>query len=371
MIIKGKMNMKRTAKILCSLVGLLALSSCGVPPVALDSEDYVTNLEMEGDEFRVLQLTDIHWSFNTDMKAQSAYLTALVEYAKPDCLMITGDSLLDATKDIATRLYSLIDSFNIPYGVTYGNHDMQGLWSTKWMNELISSGENAIFKPVNDRLHGETNFVANVKKDGKTVWQLYGIDSNTYVQRGLTYEYDRIQESQVEWYVAQAEKAKRENGGQYVPAMSYFHIPLWEWAEAWYLNPEGELGELNEKHTNVVAGLTDGRDPIPFYPGDKDSTFFEEASVRGMKGMFTGHDHANDWVGMYEGVLVGYGVKTGNELYYSKSKKFEGFDLIGGSLASLKTDGSFKLEHIYMDNYDTSKVASVSSVYSPEVDHNA
>ena len=68
----------------------------------------------------------------------------------------------------------------------------------------------------------------------------------------------------------------------------------------------------------------------------------------------------------YEGVVIGLGVKTGNELYFahidvnSEDKAMqdglasvgitENFDLIGASLVTLTgEDGSFDLEHLYFN----------------------
>jgi len=94
------------------------------------------------------------------------------------------------------------------------------------------------------------------------------------------------------------------------------------------------------------------------------SNFIDEAKDHNLKAAFMGHAHNNDWTVEYMGVVIGLGVKTGEELYYAhidvesddeymqaglKSVEIdENFDLIGASLVTLTgSDGSFELEHLY------------------------
>ena len=94
------------------------------------SAEHVKEMEVSGDQdFIVLQLTDIHWNYSTNIKEASAYLSNTIKVAKEraghiDLLEITGDSLLVANKKIATTIYDLIDSWDIPWAFTFGNHDM-------------------------------------------------------------------------------------------------------------------------------------------------------------------------------------------------------------------------------------------------------
>ena len=76
------------------------------------------------------------------------------------------------------------------------------------------------------------------------------------------------------------------------------------------------------------------------------------------------HDHSNDWGTKYTSsagtAYVGYGVKSGKELYYAHSDK-RGWDIIGGSLATLHANGKFDLTHYYVQD------DSAYTVYTEEV----
>ena len=298
------------------------LFSCGTTS-SLKEGKYVHTLKMEREDFKILQFSDIHWCLSTNIPRQIEYMNLLVKEANPDFIVITGDALFTATKPIAERLYTYIDSLNIPYGVVYGNHDMQGMWSTEWMNENIMR-KNAAFVVWEDDLPGETNWVVNVEKDGHTKWQIFGFDSHSYIQDGVSYEYGTVTEEQVQWY----EKYALND----VPSLGFLHIPLQEYILAEEENPEGIIGEMGEGHSVSTTP----------------SRLFSSAKDHGMKGIFCGHDHANNWVGTYEGVALGYGMKCGRELYYGVTS--EGYDMTGGALYTLHENKSFQIEHIFLDN---------------------
>ncbi len=325
---------------------LLACQSTNT--IALNSDAYVKTLTESASAFHVLQLSDIHWNFTTDLPTQTAFLTAVKDKAvslsggQLDFIIITGDSFLDANKEIANDLYDLIDSWNIPYGVTFGNHDRQGEWSPEWMSERVAKGKNSLYTEVSDNVTGRSNYVIDIKKSGKVAWQIYALDSNSYYPGVLTYDYDYIHDDQVAWYEAQADAAKANNGGAYVPSLSFYHIPVKDIFKASdsTINPNGLLGgEIHEKA------------PF-FYSSTHASKFFDSALTHGMKGMFWGHDHSNDVVYRYQNMIMGYGVKSDTELYYAKANA--GYDMTGGALYTLKENGSFDLEHFFLETSDTS-----------------
>jgi len=318
--------------------------------VALDSTAYVKTLAETGSSLHVLQLTDIHWNYTTDLPTQTAYLTSVKNEAlalsggQLDFIMITGDSFLDANKEIANDLYDLIDSWGIPYGVTFGNHDRQGDWSPEWMSQRVASGKNSLYTEVDDNVTGRSNYVINVTKGGKVAWQIYALDSNSYDPGVLTYDYDYIHDDQVAWYEAQAEAAKTNNGGTYVPSVAFYHIPVKDVFAA-----GEENGVLSDRYE--LGGEIHEKAPY-FYSSSHASTLLDSAISHDMKGMFWGHDHSNDVVYDYKNMIMGYGVKSGTELYYAKANA--GYDMTGGALYTLYDNGSFDLEHFFLQTSDPS-----------------
>jgi hypothetical protein len=327
------MNPKRkSCAVILPLLFTLALTSCGAKECP--KEDYLSTLSWHED-FSVLQLTDIHWSVETDREHEKAYLRQVIEAARNaaptqtiDFLMITGDSGLVATKEILSDLYSFLQSFDIPYGVTWGNHDKQGTYSLEWLDSLVSKG-NSVYRCPNDEVTGRSNYTVDIKDGDKTEWQIFSLDSNSYRPSSvpLVYDYDYIREDQVKWFEKMAED---------VPSLGYFHIPLCEWNDA--LNNKDSLTEK----TKWTIGEK-------FCPSSVRSDFFQSAKAHDVKGLFCGHDHANDWTATYDGVVIGYGVKSGKELYYHHDDT-RNLDMIGGSLSLLHSDGTFTLRHVYVQD---------------------
>jgi 3',5'-cyclic AMP phosphodiesterase CpdA len=331
---------KRNVLIAGGFLLALALSSCGARTTPVLS-DYVSTIDYKSD-FKVLQLTDVHWSTDTDIARQKKYLTNVVEEAAPDFIMITGDLFLIATEPIAIDLFDLINGWNIPYGVTWGNHDRQTDFSEKWESLLCASGANSKYKEVDDDVWGRSNYVIDLMDGDIVKWQLYSIDSNSYQpSSGFTYDYDYIHDDQVSWFESEAAVAKGTSVS-YVPSVCYFHIPLLD------------LETIYAEKDDAASGVTSyhGEKNEAFCPSSTESTFLPSALSHGVKGMFWGHDHSNDWFCDYEGITMGYGVKSGKELYYhaSESELSGGLDLVGGSLVTLHDDGTLSVTHVFVQD---------------------
>jgi predicted MPP superfamily phosphohydrolase len=333
-----------------TLAGLLLCACQEGAGAPLDSDLYDKDLSETGSSFHLLQLTDIHWSFTTDVRAQTSFLDEVKDEAvtasggRLDFIMITGDSFLDANKAIANALYDHIESWGIPYAVTFGNHDRQGDWSPSWMSGRVAEGAHSYYVEVNDEVTGRSNYVLNVHKGGQTLWQIYSFDSNSYAPNGaFAYDYDWIHDDQVAWYEAQAAKAKAANGGAYVPSLGFFHIPL---SHIFAAAAEGTChgGKVQEKAPY-------------FYASSHGSSVLPSAIAHGMKGMFWGHDHSNDSVYRYEGMVMGYGVKTGTELYYAKDPT-DGYERTGGALYELKDGGRYDLTHFFLETKEPTLIHS-------------
>ena len=345
--------MNRTKKPLVLLL-LPLLLSCGSHPSPKLS-DYESELPSfdTASSLRVLQLTDIHWNFTTDMGRQKEYLSALVKNANPDFIMTTGDNILTASKENFETLFDLFESFSellgkdVYYGFTWGNHDQQGLFDPYFPGRLASSKPHSLYKEIDDDLYGECNYLISLKKGSRILWQLYAIDSNSlhYQFPSFKYTYDIIPPEQIQWYAEEVRQAQKNNPD--VKSLAFFHIPLWE-TDYSYRLAKGEpsigyvgrySGQMSEVSTNI-----EGLGQTKVYAGYQRTSFFEVAeSLGSTKAMFYGHDHKNDFAAEYslkEGssdpIALCYGLKSGSGLTYLS-------DRIGGNLAVISEDGGFDL----------------------------
>ena len=140
---------KRLAIPSLALLPLLLVSCTG-----LSAEDYMHDIAMEREDFRILQLTDIHWSLSTNIPRQKDYMDILVEHSDPDLIVITGDALFTATKNIATMLYDYIDSLKnsdltLKFRMKYRGVDVLMMDDVQFLSGKTGSQES-LFHTFND-----------------------------------------------------------------------------------------------------------------------------------------------------------------------------------------------------------------------------
>ena len=366
------MQQKRT--LLLFSAAILSLASCGqAKGYAEHLEDYVHVMRYH-DGFNILQLTDIHWNYNTSTMASKTYLDKVLEEtnnhivatqganAKIDLVELTGDQFMLANSFHVESFMKYFEEKSEKYGfkfaIIWGNHDHHGLYNPNWLSGQFRNAKNAIYSDENDDLYGRSNFVIDLTtdgtRDGAVKWQIANLDSGASFSETAVSpfrDYDYIRPEQTKWWLAEHNRV-----GKNVPAMAYYHIPQDENQKAWL-----EVSEHNANYKNKFFKLEGFADNgTEKYASD----FLDVAKDNNLKAAFMGHAHNVDWTVEYMGVTIGLGVKTGSELYFAHidvndsdpaMKKGlesvginENFDLIGASLVTLTNEaGDFDLEHLY------------------------
>ncbi|MDY6391975.1 MAG: hypothetical protein SPL80_03960, partial [Bacilli bacterium] len=351
------------------LLPLLAtsLTSCGaVSNYADHLEDYVETMRFH-EKFNILQLTDIHWSYDSSTLASRNYLDKLLQQvqkhitdtqgalAKIDLIEITGDQFMLANAYHVETFLKFFEEKAVEYGFLYtaiwGNHDRHGLYNPNWLSDQFSKAEHCIFIDPEDNLYGRSNFVINLTEDGTsasaTKWQLANLDSGaSFSETAISpfRDYDYIREDQVDWWLKEHARV-----GESVPTIAYYHIPQQDNLEAW--NAIHNDGTTYKHKFFKLEGFADNGNEA--YA----SKFIEEGRNHNLKAAFMGHAHNVDWTVDYKGVVLGLGVKTGTELYFAHIDTKdtnpamveglvsvginENFDLIGASLVTLQDGNNF------------------------------
>ena len=332
------MNKKRLLLLLGT--GLLCLTSCG--RVRYEPKDYILQMNYK-DDFRILQLTDTHIGDKDNTKIHYDFLDLTINEAHPDLIVITGDVFTFASKHTAKEFVKFMDDHNIPWTLTFGNHDEQCFFSIDWLTNLLNNyGHNCLFKDLqNDDVQGNANFAINLMKDNKAFEQVIMMDSNRYYF-GSYFGYDYFKQDQIDWYERLVNYTTEQNGGV-VDSLMFYHIPLPEVRDAWaaaeenpalVIKPEGtpQGGEQREEPCNP----------------DYNSGFFDKIkALKSTKGMYFGHDHVNDYLVKYEvepgyDIHFGYGIKATDRVYSDE-------DLLGGRVITIGNDHSLS----YQDYYHT------------------
>ena len=305
------------------------LASCG-GKVHYDESKYqiAVKWEYRDQDFRILQLCDIHLSQSDIFERHFKLIDKTIADANPNLIVLNGDSFTYADKGVVTRLFSFIDSYNIPWTFTYGNHDDQGYFSDTYIQGILDSNKQ-LFKNVkfvnlpDDDVTGRSNFVINIyerNKIGDTfvsndLFQVYCLESHSY--NFDTIEYDFLKQDQIDWYerMVNYEKSKE---GELIPSAMYFHIPLPEFFNAWNDAKEGK------PNAEIVMGTTDefGGGPLP----STDTHLFDKVEELGSTiAISCAHDHINDSVINYKvngekDVALCFGVHSTDRIYYDSAK---------------------------------------------------
>lgn len=286
-------------------------------------------------KFKILQIADIQ----EEAKVSPDTLRLLdlaVQKENPDLIVFTGDQIYGihpsfyagdrkelATKTIRT-IASAVNKYNIPFAVTFGNHDSQVGISNAEQAEIYNSFENCI--------HGE--YASSEDKgtfrlpvyDGEDhVFDVYMIDSNG---QSVTGEYMPVSEEQLNWFRNEREKGKED--GKYTNAVVFQHIPVPEFYDVLervkfgtkgaveaFRTHKGEFYKLPENIINE-GGFMGESPAVP----DRNSGEFEVLKEKGnILALIVGHDHINSFTGEKDGIKLIYTQCAGFNVYGPKLKR--------------------------------------------------
>ena len=294
-----------------------------------DPQTVTQLVKKDGEDFQILLFSDIQLMGDPfgDPKALDL-VDELVNEVQPDFIMTTGDNTAWSFSDVVVKkLISQMETYGIPWGVTFGNHDSEGRADREWQGNQYESAQFSVFEAGPSNIHGIGNYVVNiVDEHGEPVYALIMMDSNTTRKYEDGVDYDYIYDDQIAWYTWVAE------GQPTVPSMLFFHIPLPEFDEAIAQWQAGELdaaacfGEINEAVCDAPVN----------------SGMFDIVKALGSTThIFVGHDHVNCLSVEFEGIRLTYGLKTGPTSYYDRR-------LQGATLITIKADtNEVIVEYLY------------------------
>ncbi len=254
--------------------------------------------------FKVVQFTDIQDGPKLDPRTLKL-INNVLDYEKPDLVVITGDSLDDRCKSVQSvkkaidNIAQPMETRQIPWAVVFGNHDEeQGNMTEAEMLKVYMSYPHNLsrFGPENVYGTGNYNLLIAGSKDKKPAFNIYMLDSGRYAKGGVGV-YDWIKTSQIEWYRDTALSLKKQYG-RTIPALMFFHIPLPEFRQMWESGKAKGARNEEEGAPMVNSGL-----------------FTSVVEMGDVKGIFVGHDHTNDYVGEMYGIRLGFSRNTGFGTY--------------------------------------------------------
>lgn len=282
-------------------------------------------------KFKIIQIADTQ-----EIPAVSPDTLSLINNAldreKPDLVIFTGDQIKGYSKKfkkdpaiIEGTIDTLVEPIakrNIPFMVTYGNHDAQCGVDNRGQYKFYAKYDNFISGDLRNADDvGTADIQIYSSTEDKPVFELYIIDSHGKAKDGAGYA--PVDKKQIEWYVSRREQLKAENG-DYLPSLVFQHIPVPEFFDVIKKVPKGTKGAVPAygAHENEYFVLNDETIAeggfmleSPASP-DVNTGEFEAMSEKGdVLGIYVGHDHNNSFVVKYKGVDLGYTQGAGFNVY--------------------------------------------------------
>ena len=360
-----------------------------------DRVEYESQLKPEIDEFgnyvfvtdgdfKIMQITDAHigggcLSRTEDKKAMNA-VAAMIATEKPDLVVSTGDmasAYLNSgtlNNEYAHKYFiRLMENLGVYWTVTLGNHDSE-IYNSLERDEVgamydHSKNQYSLFSIGPEGVDGVGNHVVAIKNTQGIVTQLLVmIDTHAYTEddpMGLNWDYDYVKESQIEWYrgVVNTYSAHNKSELPYISedelpcskseletpkSLAFFHIPLLEVRDAYwkYVNN----GCQNTADCKFIKGNPGEKDPVVFPSETRTALFDTMVELGSTQGMFYGHDHLNNFVMEYKGIIMSYGYSIDYFAYGGIDKC--GYQR-GCQMITVHPDGGFEIKHenYYQDKY--------------------
>ena len=259
----------------------------------------------EAGEFKIVQFTDVHFKYgNPASDIALERIDEVLKAERPDLVVLTGDVIYakPADKGMHTVL-ERVSAHNVPFVVTFGNHDdEQGMTRTQ-LYDIIRSVPGCLMPDRGEQASPDyTLTVQSSDGKGSHAAVLYFFDSHSYSKLKDVKGYDWLTFDQVENYRRQSAAFTEANGGQPLPALSFFHIPLPEYNQA--ASSEGAILIGTRMEKACAPALNTGMFTAMKEAGD-------------VMGVFVGHDHDNDYAVMWHGILLAYGRYTGGNTVYN------------------------------------------------------
>jgi len=259
-------------------------------------------LEFRKDKtFKIAQFTDLHFNISSVKSALTIEtIQNVLETEKPELAILTGDVVTAApAKEGWQALAKVFENAKTPWAVTLGNHDGEPGITRDQVFELLMTLPYFVGSK-GPELSGCGNYALPVKaSEGKvTASVIYCIDSNDYPKDRQISNYDWIRFDQVAWYRNTSDQFKASNNGLPVPSLAFFHIPLIEYRE---FAAKGNLVGENKEAVST-SDLNSG-------------LFASMVEKMDIMGVFVGHSHNDNFIGVEHNIALAFGEVTGADGY--------------------------------------------------------
>lgn len=281
------------------------LIASGKTPHTVFSGNY-PNLTFNADgKFKILQFTDTHVvSDYATSKRALENVREMLDKERPDLIIHTGDIIFSSpARDNLKKVAEVIESFEIPWAVALGNHDEECGLSRNDVYDYLLTFDHNINTPRIEGIDGASNGLITLSghEDGRKKWIIYLFDTGREYNGG----WGTMKKSQIDWYVKESTRLRKENGGSPLPAMSFNHIPFCEYKNAFGSKSSKFKGNFRE---DICC------------PNTNLGIYEQIRNMGDIRTMVCGHDHDNDFIAQWDNRYFIYGRFSGCNSVYNNLK---------------------------------------------------
>ncbi len=284
----------------------------------------------ENGEFKIMHLTDCQDGYPADTK-MLAFIDASLKVYQPDVVVLGGDIVVPAKKDVEAAIAELVNIFVVNktyFTLVFGNHDHEKRLPNDELLKLYQKhgGEYCLAYDAVPELTGTATHALPVlgSKSGKAEFMLYMFDSNHYVEVNGANEYDCVNPDQIEWY-KETSKAVEAQEGKKIPGLAFQHIIVGDVYDALFFESPVELGELTRTFNGKTYSFLPKTNNFTGFllefpcPGYYNYGQFDAMVERGdILGIFSGHDHINNFETELDGIKI---INTAGATFNSYGKE--------------------------------------------------
>lgn len=279
-------------------------------------------LNFKNGNFKIMQIADTQ-----EIPAVSSdtikLICAALDKEKPDLVVFTGDQIKGyssyflgergrkAAENTIKALIKPLEDRNIPFTMTFGNHDGEAALRKNEQFELYKQSPMFVYA---DGASEDEKATFCLSIDDKFL--VYLFDTHSRSSNG---GYSGVNPEQIEWY-----RSVRDSYENPLPSLVFQHIPTPEYFDVIkkvrrftkgcvraFGDHKNEFYTL-DPHNSGLRDFMKESPAAPFENVGQIDAFLEKGEVLGV---YVGHDHNNSFVANYKGIDLGYTQGAGFNVY--------------------------------------------------------
>lgn len=257
--------------------------------------------------FKIIQFTDTHvgnMPFHEDDHKTFALIESALKHFDVDLIMHTGDVIWsEGVKDahvVFEKTLAYFDQAKVPMAITYGNHDSEEIITRsdlrRIFQEQVECRADKHHSMIEDDREAYTlEILAPDSDEVANAIFVFDTGADAPLPIGI---YDWNQPQQVQWFNETSQHYRKGDGVK--RHLVFQHIPVPEYWQA---------------AENIIAGVNMETNEAISAPHLNTGLFANMVLDGETWGMFVGHDHENDFDGVYQDIHLVYGNVSGYQTY--------------------------------------------------------